>query len=258
MYGSGDLVLPSTSLGISLSAVGFSTAVHAAVLLAPMGHPTGPRGADDDTVSVEVLVAAPPAPETPEPAPTRPAGRSASWPTHTHPYPVAPSHDWTPHDPNMVHLLAPSAPAAIAAALPADAPSDDVPRFTIAIGAIGAIGATASGVYGVGSPSGAAPSQDDGAPVPEQAVDARARFASGSAPAYPDAARSDGVEGHVHLELVVGVSGSVESARVLHGVGHGLDEAALDAARRFRFAPATKGGRPVRVRMAWSLEFRLR
>jgi len=250
-------VIHSTSLGVGLSAVGFSAAVHAAVLLAPMGHPTGPRGADDGTLNVEVLVLPPPDPETPEPepAPARPAGRSASWATHTHPYPVAPSHDWTPHDPNLVHLLAPAAPASVAPALPADPASDDVPRFTIAIGAIGT---PASGAYGVGSPSAASPSSDDGAPIPEQAVDARARFVSGSAPAYPEAARSEGVEGHVHLELVVGVSGSVESARLLHGVGHGLDEAALRAARQFRFAPATRGGRPVRVRMAWSLEFRLR
>lgn len=67
----------------------------------------------------------------------------------------------------------------------------------------------------------------------------------------------DGVEGTVHLELVVGVSGSVESARLVRGVGYGLDEAALRAARRFRFAAATKGGRPVRVRMGWSMQFRL-
>jgi protein TonB len=254
VYGSADLVLSSTSLGVGLSAVGFSTAVHAAVLLAPMGHPTGLRSADDDTLNVEVLISSPPAPETPEPepAPTRPAGRSASWATHTHPYPVAPTHDWTPHDPNLVHLFAPSAPASVAPVLPADPASDDIPRFTIAIGA------PAIGPYGVDSPHVASPSPDDDAPVPEQSVDGRAQFVSGSAPAYPDAARSDGVEGHVNLELVVGVSGSVESARLLHGVGHGLDEAALRAARQFRFAPATKGGRPVRVRMAWSLEFRLR
>jgi len=62
----------------------------------------------------------------------------------------------------------------------------------------------------------------------------------------------------VRLELVVGTSGAVESARVVRGIGHGLDEAALRAVRRFRFAPATKAGHPVRVRMGWSVQFRLR
>jgi protein TonB len=61
----------------------------------------------------------------------------------------------------------------------------------------------------------------------------------------------------VQLELVVGLSGAVESARVVRGIGHGLDESALRAARQFRFAPATKSGQTVRVRMGWSVQFRL-
>ena len=52
-------------------------------------------------------------------------------------------------------------------------------------------------------------------------------------------------------------SGEVESARVVRGMGHGLDEAALGAARGFRFSPAMKAGRPVHVRMGWSVQFRL-
>jgi protein TonB len=80
----------------------------------------------------------------------------------------------------------------------------------------------------------------------------------GAAPTYPDAARAEGIEGDVLLELIVGTSGEVETARVLRGVGHGLDEAAVRAMRQFRFAPATLGGHAVRVRMSWSMQFRLR
>ena len=69
--------------------------------------------------------------------------------------------------------------------------------------------------------------------------------------------KRDGVEGDVHLELIVGVAGGVESAHVVRGVGRGLDEAALGAVRQFRFAPATKDGHAVRVRMGWSMQFRL-
>jgi len=110
----------------------------------------------------------------------------------------------------------------------------------------------------VAPPDATPPRDDDVAPIPEQAVDGQARLVRGVAPAYPDTARADGLEGDVHLELVVGTSGAVENASVTRGMGKGLDEAALSAARQFRFAPATKAGRPVRVRMSWSMQFRLR
>jgi protein TonB len=102
------------------------------------------------------------------------------------------------------------------------------------------------------------PPRDDDAPVSEARVDGGAHLAHGVPPKYPVEARANGIEGSVGLDLVVAASGSVESARVVRAVGHGLDEAALTAVRQFRFTPATKGGRPVRVRMAWSVDFRFR
>jgi protein TonB len=119
-----------------------------------------------------------------------------------------------------------------------------------------AVGAADPG--GLRSTAGTAgPNDNDAAAIPEQSVDRKARLVLGKAPAYPVSARSDGVEGDVDLELVVDRAGQVENARVLRGIGHGLDESASHAARQFRFAPATKGGRPVRVRMGWSMQFRL-
>jgi protein TonB len=139
----------------------------------------------------------------------------------------------------------------VAQAAPALTASDDTPRFTIAIG-------TDDDAHGAVSPAGTAPAHEDtGEPMPESSVDAPARLVAGLAPSYPDTARAAGIEGDVRLELVVGVSGTVESARVVRGVGHGLDEAALHAVRQFRFAPATRGGQAVRVRMGWSIQFRL-
>jgi periplasmic protein TonB len=243
-----------TSTAVTLCAFGFSAAVHAALLLAPMGHPSPWRGPGEDVVSVDVLTDPDPLPDLPDPAPTvmPAAGRATIWPTHTHPYPVPPDHDWTPHDPNLQHQVAPAAPSAPAAAAPAETTSDDTPHFTIAIGT------GESDAHGLVSSSGTAPSQaDPAAPFAEQEVDGAARLVRGVVPAYPTSARADGVEGDVRVELVVGLSGAVESARVVRGVGHGLDEAALRAAQQFRFAPATKGGAAVRVRMAWSVEFRL-
>ncbi len=250
-----------TSSAIAYSALGFSVVVHAAVLLVPMAHSSPTRGTLDDTVSVDLLADVPVLTESPEVEPTSPpAGHATVWPSHTHPYPVPPGHDATPHDPNLVHMPFPAAPSqatseAPAAAAPVETAAGDTLHFTIAIG----VGE--SDVHGIVSPdgsgSGAASRHDDATVFSEQAVDSPARLAYGPAPSYPGAARSDGVEGDVHLELVVSASGAVENARVIRGIGHGLDEAAVRATRQFRFAPAIKSGRPVRVRMGWSMQFRL-
>ncbi len=229
---------------MAASALSLSTVVHAVAILAPVRHSEPISGRTDDEVRVD-LVADPVLPlEMPEPEPTVTAPPDAipALPQRVHPYPVVPRTEEAPP-----HISAP------AVAAPADTTNDDTPRFTIAIGA------AANDAYGLVSPAGTAASHvDDSVPMPEQSVDGQARLVRGLAPAYPDAARSDGVEGDVRLELVVGVSGAVESARVVRAVGHGLDEAALRAVQQFRFAPATKAGRAVRVRMGWSMQFRLR
>jgi protein TonB len=61
-------------------------------------------------------------------------------------------------------------------------------------------------------------------------------------PSYTSQAREAGVSGKVRVELKLSAAGQVVSARVLEGLGHGLDEAALEAARGSRFEPATLCG----------------
>jgi len=247
-------MLRLTSSAVALCALGFSAVVHAAALLVTVG-PFSHGGAarvtpTDDAVAVVDLEAEATPPELAAPV-AAPPSRATIWPNHTHPYPVAPGHDLTPHDPNLVHEAAHiDAPAAAA---PVDTTTDDTPRFTIAIGPSGGVDA-----HGPVSAAGTAAPHEDGAQViPEQLVDTQARLVRGLAPSYPPDARADGVEGDVRLELVVGEAGGVESARVVRSVGHGLDEAALQAVRQFRFAAATKDGHAVRVRMGWSMQFRL-
>jgi outer membrane biosynthesis protein TonB len=48
------------------------------------------------------------------------------------------------------------------------------------------------------------------------------------------------------------------SARALTRAGYGLDAAALQGIRGYRFSPAMRAGRPVAVRMRWIVQFRLR
>jgi TonB family protein len=76
-------------------------------------------------------------------------------------------------------------------------------------------------------------------------------------PAYTAEARNLRLEGHVSLEVVFLSTGSVRVVRVLHGLGHGLDEAAEQAAMRVRFKPAMRGGMPVDTNATIDITFEL-
>jgi protein TonB len=64
-------------------------------------------------------------------------------------------------------------------------------------------------------------------------------------PAYTAEARAAGIAGKVRVEIVVDDQGHVLSARVIEGLGHGLDEAALAAARAMTFSAAVRCGKAV-------------
>jgi TonB family protein len=64
-------------------------------------------------------------------------------------------------------------------------------------------------------------------------------------PVYTDEARGLKIEGEVLLQVIFLASGKVEVVRVVHGLGHGLDEAAASAAAKIRFKPAQRGADPV-------------
>ncbi|HKQ87994.1 MAG TPA: energy transducer TonB [Candidatus Acidoferrales bacterium] len=78
-------------------------------------------------------------------------------------------------------------------------------------------------------------------------------------PQYPQEAREKKIEGDVVLQVVFSASGEVRVARVVQGLGYGLDEAAESAARQIRFHPATNDGQPVdttaNVRMKCELAY---
>ncbi len=63
-------------------------------------------------------------------------------------------------------------------------------------------------------------------------------------PEYTTEARQLRVEGEVLVEVVFAASGELRVQRVVRGLGHGLDESALRAARQIRFNPAKKNGQP--------------
>ena len=64
-------------------------------------------------------------------------------------------------------------------------------------------------------------------------------------PVYTDEARSLKLEGEVLLEVSFSANGTLHVNRVVRGLGHGLDEAAVAAANKIRFKPALRSGQPV-------------
>jgi TonB family protein len=64
-------------------------------------------------------------------------------------------------------------------------------------------------------------------------------------PVYTDEARGLKLEGEVLLEVMFGANGTLHVNRVVRGLGHGLDEAAMAAANKMRFKPAQRMGQPV-------------
>lgn len=65
------------------------------------------------------------------------------------------------------------------------------------------------------------------------------------APVYTEEARRLKIEGEVVLRIVFGADGTIRDIAVLRGLGHGLDEAAVAAARKIHFQPARRGSQPV-------------
>lgn len=76
-------------------------------------------------------------------------------------------------------------------------------------------------------------------------------------PEYTNEARTAEVEGRVRLELQIDEFGSVKEARVLSGLGHGLDEQAMMAARKMQFRPATHCGKRVPSTFVLAMRFAL-
>ncbi len=108
--------------------------------------------------------------------------------------------------------------------------------------------ATALAVLGGGSAHAQQPAPER--TPPELAESAQATF--------PPEAEAEGIfEAEVELLLTITEYGIVTRADVVTPAGHGFDEAAIAAALRFRFTPATVNGRPVASRIRYRYVFSL-
>ena len=76
------------------------------------------------------------------------------------------------------------------------------------------------------------------------------------APVYPPVALRAGIEGTIHLKVLVGKDGMVEQAVAVKGKEI-FQKAALQAVNQYRFKPARQNDRPVKVYLVMPIRFRI-
>lgn len=76
-------------------------------------------------------------------------------------------------------------------------------------------------------------------------------------PQYTEIARKARITGVVIVEAIIDKSGSVTNVKVLKGLPMGLDQAAVDAIKKWKFEPATLNGKPVAVIYNLTVNFQL-
>lgn len=186
-------------------------------------------------VSAPAPVMARPEPPTPKPAPAKPAPPKPRPAPREVPKPLPP----TPSGPPSPRAVTPPPPerpnAQQAAAQPATAIAS--------------------------APAPAAPAPQVEAKEVAQAVTpprSDAAHLNNPPPPYPSLSRRLHEEGRVVLDVYILADGSVGETRLRRSSGHPrLDEAALDAVRRWRYVPARRGDEPIPFWYVQPVDFRL-
>ena len=101
-----------------------------------------------------------------------------------------------------------------------------------------------------------APPPEEDEIVPFWHVESPPELVHAVPPKYPEIARKAQMEGKIFLHLLVGKNGEVEDVQFIKGPEI-FKEAAIKAARQFRFSPALQNDKPVRVWMAVPIDFKL-
>ncbi len=190
-----------------------------------------PRQPAPTTITATLLAAAPSAPPPP-PAPAKPSASAA--PVLTSP---REARQHTP-PPKPVQKAKP-----VQQPKPRPAPSPSSPP----------VNANPQATPAPASPAPAA------SPPPSEPARFDAAYLNNPAPAYPGMSRRLGEQGRVLLEVQVSPDGRALQVAVVQSSGSSrLDQAARNAVQRWRFQPATEGGRPVSSRVRVPIEFTLK
>ena len=139
-------------------------------------------------------------------------------------------------------------------------PLSHIAEASNGIGSGGGIGSGSRGGVGSGNGAGFGPGSGGGtgggvyhvgggvsAPVPLYKPD----------PDYSEEARKAKFSGVVMLRITVDETGKVIEAKVVRGIGLGLDEKAIEAVDKWKFKPGTRNGAPVKVTATVEVSFHL-
>jgi TonB family protein len=80
---------------------------------------------------------------------------------------------------------------------------------------------------------------------------------SGAVPVYTEIARKARVQGVVIVEAIIDEQGDVTNTNILKGLPLGLDQAAVEAVKTWKFKPAMLEGRPVKVYYTLTVNFKV-
>jgi TonB family protein len=75
-------------------------------------------------------------------------------------------------------------------------------------------------------------------------------------PEYTKQARKAGIQGSVTLSLTIDTDGHARDVKVLHALGYGLDERAVEIVQSWKFEPALQDGVPIESKIAMEIDFR--
>ena len=110
--------------------------------------------------------------------------------------------------------------------------------------------ATATALGGQRTRIGNAGSVPNAAMLPPQVINS-------TAPSYTNDALVNRIEGTVTVEAESDIDGNMKVLRIVKGLGHGLDDTAMQAIRSWRFAPARRNGAPVTAITQIDVDFKL-
>jgi protein TonB len=98
----------------------------------------------------------------------------------------------------------------------------------------------------------------DDSPGPRGPVYADLKLLEVTAPRYPSRCLRLGIEGRVKVHVLVGENGRAQEVTLGESSGDAsLDEAAMEAVRKWRFEPAMRNGMPVRAWVVAPVSFKL-
>jgi periplasmic protein TonB len=158
------------------------------------------------------------------------------------PLPVKPRVQQPPAKTAPVLTAAPDAPTAVVAPNPLPEPLPVVQEAPLA----------------PSTTSAPAPALAKPAPPPVVPPNFNANYLQNPAPAYPPIARRMGQQGKVMLRVLVNTAGAPDKIEIRSSSGSSvLDDAALDAVRRWRFVPARQGEQAVNAWVIVPITFAL-